>query len=108
MIENLYRLLLNSDKHLNLNLKIDGRWGDNTKNAVKKFQELYNIKPIKGYVGARTKRKLDILYGNLKLPKVAHKTSSKIVSTSLCYADFKRTTNLRKSYKVFKDRKLLS
>ncbi len=102
------QLALNSDKHLNLNLKPDGRWGDNTKNAVEKFQELYNITPIKGYVGAKTKKKLDMLYSNLKLPKITHKTSSKKVSSSLCYADFKRTTNLRKSYKVFKDRRLLS
>jgi len=102
------QIALNSDKHLNLKLKTDGKWGKNTKSAVEKFQELYNIKPIKGYVGTKTKRKLDMLYSNLKLPKIAYKTSSKKVSNSLCYADFKRTTNLRKSYKVFKDKHLLS
>jgi peptidoglycan hydrolase-like protein with peptidoglycan-binding domain len=104
------QIALNSDKHLNVNLKIDGKWGNNTQNAVKKFQKLYNIKPSQGYVGAKTKRKLDILYNKLKFNhRVKDKISSKIVaSNSLCYADFKRTTNLKKSYKIFKDRKLLS
>lgn len=104
------QLALNSDKHLKLKLKVDGKWGDNTKEAVKKFQKLYNIQPAEGYVGAKTKRKLDMVYSSLKLPKTNYniKSTKKITSNSKCYADFIRTTNLRKSYKVFKDKNLLS
>jgi len=102
-IKNL-QIALNSDKNLNLNLKTDGKWGENTKVAVVKFQKQYKLTPAAGYVGVKTKRKLDELYKNIKLTTITKKKSTK----SRCYADFKKKTNLKSSFKVFKDKALLS
>jgi len=99
------QIALNADKNLNLNLKTDGKWGDNTKAAVVKFQKYYNLTPVAGYVGAKTKMQLDKVSKNIKFPKVKTVASSSSVS---CYADFKKRTNLKKSFKVFKDGSLLS
>ncbi len=98
------QIALNSDKNLNLDLKTDGKWGEKTKVAVQKFQEHYKLTPAAGYVGSKTKKQLDELFKDLELPAVkASKTSS-----SNCYASFKKNTNLKKSFKIFKDRSLLS
>ncbi len=103
-IKNL-QIALNADKNLNLNLKTDGKWGKDTKAAVEKFQKHHNLTPVAGYVGAKTKNQLDKVSKNIKFPKVKIVSSS---SATGCYADFKRRTNLKKSFKVFKDRSLLS
>ena len=99
------QIALNADKDLNLNLKTDGKWGKDTKAAVEKFQKHHNLTPVAGYVGAKTKNKLDKVSKNIKFSKAKIVASS---STTSCYADFKRKTNLKKSFKVFKDRSLLS
>ena len=103
-IKNL-QIALNADKNLNLNLKTDGKWGENTKIAVQKFQEHYSLTPSVGYVGIKTKTHLDKVSKNIKFPKAKIVASS---SATGCYADFKKRTNLKKSFKVFKDRSLLS
>jgi len=103
-IKNL-QIALNADKNLNLNLKTDGKWGNDTKAAVEKFQKFHNLTPVAGYVGAKTKAQLDKVSKNIKFPKVRIGASS---SSASCYAEFKRKTNLKKSFKVFKDRSLLS
>ena len=103
-IKNL-QIALNADKNLNLNLKTDGKWGNDTKAAVEKFQKFHNLTPVAGYVGAKTKAQLDKVSKNIKFPKVRIGASS---SSTSCYAEFKRKTNLKKSFKVFKDRSLLS
>ncbi len=98
------QIALNADKNLNLNLKTDGKWGENTKAAVEKFQEHYSIAPSVGYVGIKTKTQLDKVSQNIKFSKV-----TKVARSSKgCYADFRKRTNLKKSFKVFKDRSLLS
>lgn len=107
------QLALNADKKLNLDLKADGKWGRNTKLAVQKFQKQHGILPAEGYVGVKTKKVLEKVAKNVKLSKI-EKSSRQIasakkgsVSSSSCYADFVKHTNLRKSHKVFKDHKLL-
>ena len=97
------QIALNSDKNLNLNLKTDGKWGKKTKIAVQKFQEQNKLSPSAGYVGRKTKHKLDKLFKDLKLPNVKIKKSS----SSKHYSSFKKNTNLKKSFKVFKDVSLL-
>jgi lipoprotein-anchoring transpeptidase ErfK/SrfK len=98
------QMVLNADKNLNLDLKTDGKWGEKTKVAVQKFQEHYKLTPAAGYVGRKTKKQLGEVSKDLKLPTVTvTKTSS-----SNCYASFKKNTNLKKSFKVFKDKSLLS
>ena len=96
------QIALNSDKNLDLHLDTDGKWGEKTKVAVQKFQEKHKVVPALGYVGAKTKKELAKVFKGLDLPKVAVANAS-----SNCYADFKKHTNLKKSYKVFKDHKLL-
>ena len=100
------QIALNADKHLKLHLKTDGKWGEKTKLAVEKFQKYYKIYPALGYVGTKTKIALDKTVKNVKLStvKVAKNDTG---ATSKCYADFKKHTNLKKSFKVFKDSKLL-
>jgi len=99
------QIALNADKKLNLNLKSDGKWGENTKLAVVEFQKQYNILPAEGYVGTKTKKVLDKVSKNVKLPTV--KVAKKEKSTSKCYSDFRKNTNMKKSFKVYKDSKLL-
>ncbi|PHS32856.1 MAG: murein L,D-transpeptidase [Sulfurovum sp.] len=98
-------LQLALNKSLKLNLLTDGKWGENTKNAVIKFQEKYNLNPIVGYVGIKTKTQLDKVSTSIKFTKVNVPKNSSTISS---YAEFKRKTNLKKSFKVFKDKKLLS
>ena len=98
------QLALNSDCTSDLSLKTDGKWGEKTKEAVQKFQIEHQILPALGYVGVKTKAKLASVFKSLDLPKVAHNDNS----TSNCYADFKNKTNLKTSFKVFKDKKLLA
>lgn len=103
-IKNL-QIALNADKDLNLNLKTDGKWGKDTKAAVVKFQEHHHITPVAGYVGRKTKDQLDIVSKGVKFPKAKILTCS---SAKGCYANFKKSTNLKKSFKVFNDKSLLS
>ena len=101
-IKNL-QIALNSDKNLKIKLKVDGKWGDNTKNAVLKFQEYYKITPVAGYVGTKTKRQLD------KITKKKIKTKKKLRQSKIkSYADFRKKINLRRSFRVFQDKKLLA
>ncbi len=112
-IKNL-QIALNADKNLNLNLKTDGKWGKDTKNAVVKFQKHHKLTPVAGYVGTKTKRQLDEVSKNVKFVKVkkshkvANSKSSKSAKSYSCYSDFRKNTNLKKSFSVFKDRSLLS
>ena len=98
------QIALNSDKILNLDLDADGKWGDKTKEAVLKFQKEHHITPALGYVGTKTKAALASAFHGLDLPKIAHTDNS----VSNCYVDFKKKTNLKTSFKVFQDRKLLA
>ncbi|AKF24806.1 hypothetical protein YH65_04960 [Sulfurovum lithotrophicum] len=103
------QIALNADKYLHLHLKTDGKWGKNTKEAVQKFQKHYHIFPAEGYVGAKTKRVLERVAKNVKLPPVRTAAANKMTNRSYtCYADFKKHVDLQKSYKVFKNNKLLS
>ena len=107
-VHNLQKVL-NADKNLGVHLKVDGKWGKATQQAVVKFQKHYGIKPSKGYVGSKTKRLLARKAKGVKLSKVRwvkHRNTSKKCYT--CYADFRKHVNLKKSYAVFKDRKLLA
>jgi len=106
------QIALNRDKKLSVHIKEDGKWGEETKNAVIAFQKLYHLSPADGVVGKYTKVKLDQISQKIKFPKdkqVKHvalmsKESAKGYAT---YNDFRRKVNLRKSYKVFKNPSLL-
>ncbi|RLA71038.1 MAG: murein L,D-transpeptidase [Epsilonproteobacteria bacterium] len=103
------QIALNADKNLHLNLKIDGKWGDDTRNAVIKLQEHYKVTPAVGYVGVKTKRQLDKIKISNKVKFIKlKKKKTKAVAKLNSYEKFKKKTNLRKSFKVFKDKKLLS
>ena len=103
------QIALNADKNLDSNLTIDGIWGDKTKATVEKFQTYYNISPVAGYVGVKTKRQLDKVSKNIIFPKykkiAKYKRRAKIYSS---YADFEKNTNLKRSFSVFKDKSLLA
>jgi len=107
-VRNLQKVL-NADKKLGVHLKVDGKWGKETRQAVIKFQQLHGITPAKGYVGTKTKRLLAKKSKHVKLSTVHwakhNKVSKKCYS---CYADFRKHVNLKKSYAVFKDHKLLA
>ncbi len=103
------QIALNADKNLNSDLKIDGRWGSKTKSAVEKFQEHYSITPVAGYVGVKTKSQLDKTSKNITFPKDKKIVKRKLKSKNYkYYADFKKNTNLKKSFSVFKDKSLLA
>jgi len=102
------QIALNADKSLHLNLKPDGKWGEKTKEAVIEFQKQHKLTPAVGYVGSKTKRALD----KIKLPKRVHfvklkKSNQKKIAKHNSYEKFLQHINLRTSYKVFKDEKLL-
>ena len=102
------QIVLNSDKSIVEKIDMDGKWGDKTKLAVMVFQKEHNIVPAQGYVGAKTKKVLDAVSEKITLPKVKIANSSSFSGGANCYVDFKKCTNLKKSFKVFKDKKLLS
>ena len=100
--------MLNADKSIKSHIKVDGKWGKETKKAVVKFQKVHHISPTEGYVGYKTKRALK-KYAKLdKHKKKKHYAKKSKMKCYNCYADFKRNVNLKRSYAVFKDKKLLS
>jgi len=108
-VRNLQKVL-NADKKLGVSLKEDGKWGEKTQAAVVKFQKRYGITPAKGYVGPKTKKVLAKKAKGLKLETVQPhvKKEKKHASSYSCYADFRKHVNLKKSYAVFKNNKLLA
>ena len=99
------------NQKLHLSLQTDGKWGDKTKKAVVNFQKANNIKPPLGYVGVKTKTKLDEIAQTSKflnpLPKA--KTNAKVCGTGtfVNFRDFSNSVDLKKSYRVYTDKKLL-
>ncbi len=103
------QITLNRNKKIDVKLKADGKWGDNTKKAIIAFQEQYNLEPADGWVGKETKEKLDKVSRNIKFPKNKQVENIALMKNSYgSYAAFRKSVNLRKSFKVFKDKKLLS
>jgi len=103
------QIALNRDKKINVNIKADGKWGENTKKAVLAFQEQYKLEPADGWVGKETKEQLDKISRNIKFPKDKEVKNVALMKTSHgSYTAFKKAVNLRKSFKVFQDKKLLS
>jgi lipoprotein-anchoring transpeptidase ErfK/SrfK len=103
----LLQQMLNSDKKINVKLDVDGKWGRKTKQAVIKFQKTHHISPTEGYVGYKTKKALqEYAKASIKSQKkYAQKDSKKCYK---CYAEFKQNVNLKKSYAVYTDKKLLA
>jgi len=105
------QITLTHDKYTDTYLKNDGKWGKGTKDAVIAFQTMHDIKPADGWVGKSTKKELDKIANNITFPKNIKIAQASIVKikSKVCntYAEFKKNVNLRKSYKVFKNSKLL-
>ena len=101
------QIALNRDKNIKANLKRDGKWGEKTKEAVIAFQKHYGLTHTDGWVGKETKAQLDKISRKIKFPKdkkVKHVRLMKYNS----YTDFRKHTNLRKSFSIYEDKKLLS
>jgi len=118
----LLQKMLNHDKDLHLKIAEDGKWGKETKSAVVKFQKFHHISPTEGYVGPKTKRALS-RYAKLDKPKSKktkyakkakhtkkhrYTNNKKTKKCFKCYKEFKRNVNLKKSYAVYTDKKLLA
>ncbi len=103
------QLALNADKNLNLNLDTDGKWGDDTKNAIIKLQEHYKLTPAVGYVGVKTKAQLDKIEisDKVKFVKLEKSKKAKSIAKTNSYESFIQNIDLRKSFKVYKDNALL-
>jgi len=101
------QLTLNSDKKLHIKLKTDGKLGKNTVKAIKLFQKAHKLK-VDGWVGKGTKVVLDRVYKRVKNPKLAKKHKKlKKHRKYRSYREFITYVNLKKSYAVYKDKKLL-
>ncbi len=106
------QIALNRNKALGLHIKEDGKWGEETKKAVMTFQEYYCLKRKDGWVGPETKAKLDEVSGYLNFPKDKRQKRVRLMKPRrtkgyATYAQFRRHVNLRRSYAVFKDKRLL-
>jgi lipoprotein-anchoring transpeptidase ErfK/SrfK len=104
------QIALNRDKKLDIHLNEDGRWVDKTKEAVIAFQKKYKLSHTDGWVGKETKIKLDKISRKIKFPK-----DKKVKQVSLMkdqkytsYGEFKKHVNLKKSFAVYQDKKLLA
>ena len=106
------QIALNRDKKLSVHIREDGKWGKETKDAIIAFQEAHHLFPADGVVGHNTKVVLDRVSQKIKFPKdkqvqhvalMSHESSAGYAT----YNEFRKKVNLRKSYKVFKDKKLL-
>jgi len=103
------QIALNKDRKLNIDLNTDGKWGENTKKAIIAFQEEHRLESADGWVGKETKDKLDRISKNIKFPKDKQvKNDSLTKSNYGSYDSFRKNVNLRKSFKVYKDNKLLT
>lgn len=106
------QIALNRDKKLHFDLKTDGKWGEETKKAVIAFQEHYKLSPADGWVGKATKVKLDNISRKIKFPKDKKIKNIALIkskgTTSGSYDAFRKSVNLRKSFKVYKNKKLLA
>ena len=105
----------------NNHLKVTGKFNYQTKKALVKFQKGHKL-PSSGYFGTLTKRAFDkeltkkikelksikSALNKHKLKKLSKKRAYKGIKHISSYQEFKRLVNLRKSYAVFKDSKLLS
>jgi len=104
------QITLNRDKNIKAKLKTDGEWGEKTKEAVIAFQEFYKLSHTDGWVGTNTKVKLDKVSQKIKFPKdkkVKHVKLMKSINYT-SYAEFKKNINLKKSFAIYKDKKLLT
>jgi len=103
------QIALSKDKKIDINLKPDGKWGEDTKKAVIAFQEKYHLEPADGWVGKETKIKLDKISKKIKFPKNKEIKSVTLLAktTPKSYKAFRKQVNLRGSFKVFKDKSLL-
>ena len=104
------QITLNRDKNIKAKLKADGKWGEKTKEAVIAFQKHYGLSHTDGWVGTKTKIKLDKVSRKIKFPKdkkVKHVKLMKNVKYTT-YSEFKKNTNMKKSFNIYQDKKLLS
>lgn len=103
------QLTLNKDKKLHSKLKVDGKWGEKTKEAVIAFQKVHHLDNADGWVGTQTKKVLDRVAKKMKFPKDKkhkHKKHTPIKHYAT-YNAFKKHVNLKKSFAVFKEKILL-
>jgi lipoprotein-anchoring transpeptidase ErfK/SrfK len=103
------QITLNKERKVKVDIKVDGKWGKETKVAVLAFQEAYKLKHQDGWVGKVTKEKLDVSSRNIKFPKDKKVKNKKHVDNKVyaTYKAFKKNVNLRKSFKVYQDKSLL-
>jgi len=101
------QIALNRDKNIQANLRADGKWGEKTKKAVIAFQKHYGLSHTDGWVGKETKAQLDKISTKIKFPKDNQVKHVKLMKYN-SYTDFRKNTNLRKSYNVYEDKKLLT
>jgi len=100
------QISLNRDENIKANLKRDGKWGEKTKEAVIAFQEHYGLTHTDGWVGKETKTQLDKISRKIKFPKDKKVKYVKLMKYN-SYTDFRKHTNLRKSFSIYEDKKLL-
>lgn len=100
------QITLNRDKNIDAKLKIDGRWGEKTQAAVVAFQTHYGLIHSDGWVGKETKIKLDKVSQKIKFPKDKKVKHVKLMKYN-SYSEFRKHTNLRKSFCIYEDKKLL-
>jgi len=89
-----------------LGITADGKWGRGTHAAVVKFQKEHGITPASGYVGSKTRRVIKKVAA--QRGKGQAKATIKKPHPIKTYADFRKYTNYPKTYRVFKDPKLLA
>jgi lipoprotein-anchoring transpeptidase ErfK/SrfK len=91
-----------------LGIKSDGKWGQGTHAAVVQFQKKHQIVPASGYVGRKTRQIMQET-ARKKPRKSQSKAATKHPKHSIkTYADFRKYTHYPKTYRVFKDSKLLA
>lgn len=102
-------------KKFRSSIKINGKWTKRTKRAIIAFQRRNGLAST-GYIGKRTKLALNKLrkvkskkaakrVKSHKLKKLARKSSRKANRNN--YSKFKRSVNLKKSYAIYKNSKLI-
>jgi len=104
------QIILNKDKKLHVKLKEDGKWGKETKEAVVAFQKKHKLLHADGWVGKETKVLLDKMSQKIKSSKKKKlkKITPKKPKNYATYKEFAKNVNLRKSFQVFKNKKLIA
>ncbi len=89
------QLALGADKRLKVDIKADGIWGNDTKNAIIAFQKYHKLEPADGWAGKGTREKLDKIYKSRPFSFTKEGDMCEEIEGQECPNDYESVRNLQ-------------